>query len=137
VLTTSPAGILVAEALLRRPDLPAAGIAAGVACVTEREYRRHCIRRPDEHHRLHVNVWSWIKTRVPRRREAEFARHPLAAGECYWLHRTGIAGAGTADCRDCHLWKWNGRHPALLEAFVRESGVRGAGGSGTGGPAAG
>ncbi|MFN9367532.1 MAG: hypothetical protein ACK6CT_02015, partial [Planctomycetia bacterium] len=67
-----------------------------------------------------VNHWSWLKTNVPSRREAEFARHPRAAAEAYWLHRAGTAGAGVADGRDCHLWKWTGRQAVLLEAFVRE-----------------
>ena len=55
----------------------------------------------------------------------EFARHPLSPGESYWLHRTGLVGAGPLDRRDCHLWKWNGRHAALLEGFVTERAVAG------------
>jgi hypothetical protein len=94
-----------------------------MAFVTELEYRLWCIRHPDDAHLRHVNHWNWIKSRVPERRSGEFARHPLGADERYWLHRTGTAGAGAANRRDCHLWKWNGRAAALLQAFIREGSV--------------
>jgi hypothetical protein len=123
VITTSPVGIAVAAEQFAGGSLPARAVAGRAAAVTELEYRLWCIRHPDDGYARHVNIWNWIKTRVPPQREAEFARHPLAAGEVYWLHRAGIAGAGRADRRDCHLWKWSGRHATLLEAFVTESGV--------------
>jgi hypothetical protein len=123
VITTSPGGIAVADEQLATGSLPARSLAAQAVAVTELEYRLWCIRQPDDGHRLHVNLWNWIKTSVPPQRHAEFARHPLREGEAYWLHRTGIAGAGRADRRDCHLWKWNGRHASLVEAFVTERGV--------------
>ena len=122
VLTTSIAGIAAAEALLQGGHPVATAERGRIIPVTELEYRLWSIRHPDEHVR-HVNHWSWIKTRVPPQRTAEFARYPLAPGDAYWLHRTGTAGAGAADRRDCHLWRWNGRHAALLQAFVREGGV--------------
>lgn len=122
VIATSPSGV----------PLIAAGLATAgpsvlerTAVVTEREYRLWCIERPDESRRLHVNAWSWIKKRVPPQRHAEFARHPLGAGESYWLHRAGLAGAGAADRRECHLWKWDGRQATLLESSVAERGVDG------------
>ncbi len=123
VITTSPEGIAVAEEQLASKSLPARAVAGHSVAVTELEYRLWCIREPDEGNRRHINIWNWIKTKVPQQRHAEFARHPLTAGEAYWLHRAGIAGAATADRRDCHLWKWNGRQAALLEAFGREGGV--------------
>lgn len=123
VITTSPVGIAVAEEHLARGSLPARALAGRAAAVTEVEYRLWCIRHPEDGHARHINIWNWIKTNVPRQRDAEFARHPLAEGEAYWLHRAGIAGAATADRRDCHLWKWNGRQASLLEAFVAERGV--------------
>ncbi len=123
VITTSPEGIAVAEDQLATGSLPAQAVAGRTVAVTELEYRLWCIREPDEGHRRHVNIWNWIKTKVPRQRHAEFAHHALTAEETYWLHRAGIAGTPTADRRDCHLWKWNGRQAALLEAFVRERGV--------------
>lgn len=123
VITTSAVGIAtVAEQLASGSPLLRALIDRCLA-VTELEYRLWCIRRPDEGHKVHVNLWNWIKKRVPSQRQAEFARHPLGPGEDYWLHRAGLAGAGPADRRDCHLWKWNGRHAALLEANVIERGV--------------
>lgn len=120
VITTSPAGIAVTDEILGRDHPIAREVRPRAVCVTESEYRRWCMRHPDEHHARHVNHWSWIKTRVPRQREAEFARHPLGPGACYWLHRTGTSGAGAADGRSAHLWKFDGRHATLLEAFVVE-----------------
>jgi hypothetical protein len=120
VITTSPVGILVADDLVSTGSPPARALAERVAAVTELEYRLWCIRNPDEHHARHVNLWNWIKTGVPVQRHHEFADFPLADGEHYWLHRTGIRGAGEADRRDCHLWKWNGRHASLLKAFITE-----------------
>lgn len=123
VLTTSDVGIEVAEGLLAGGHPVAAAEARRIVPVTELEYRLWCIRHPDDDYRHHMNHWSWIKTRVPLQRHREFARHPLGQGEAYWLHRAGTAGAGGADRRDCHLWRWNGRHTTLLEAFVREEGA--------------
>jgi len=120
VLTTSAVGIAGAEELLAGGHPLAAAEARRIVPVTELEYRLWCIRHPDEDHRHHMNHWSWIKTQVPLQRHREFARHPLGPGEAYWLHRAGTAGAGAADRRDCHLWRWNGRHAAIVEAFVRE-----------------
>jgi hypothetical protein len=120
VLTTSPVGIEAAAELCAMAGTPASSLRSQVVAVTELEYRLWCIRHPDETFRLHVNHWNWLKTDVPPQRHAEFAAHPLGAGECYWLHRSGTAGTGEADRRDCHLWKWNGRHAALLQTFVRE-----------------
>jgi hypothetical protein len=131
-ITTSAVGIAAVAELLASPTHGLDRLAARAVAVTELEYRLWCIRHPDEGHRLHVNLWSWVKTRVPEQRWAEFARHPLGAGETYWLHRAGVAGAGLADCRHCHLWRWNGRHASLLEPFVQERSVahldRGSGG---------
>lgn len=126
VVTTSPVGINAAERVLAGHPR-AADVWPRLALVTEIEYRRHCMRHADDAHRFHVNHWNWLKTRVPPQRDREFAGHPLAPGECYWLHRTGTSGAGAADRRDAHLWKWNGRHPSFLEAFVSEGGVGGLG----------
>lgn len=132
VLTTTAVGIEAATALCTGSHRGHGGhgghplavsLAPAFAAVTELEYRLWCMRSPDEEHRLHVNHWNWIKTRVPPQRAGEFARHPLGPGESYWLHRTGTAGAGRGDRRDCHLWKWNGHHASLLEAHVREAAV--------------
>lgn len=123
VLTTSAVGIEAAEGLLAGGHPVAAAEDKRIIPVTELEYRLWCIRHPDDEYRCHMNHWSWVKTRVPVQRAAEFARHPLGPGEAYWLHRAGTAGAGAADRRDCHLWRWNGRHATLLQPFVREGGV--------------
>lgn len=123
VITTSPIGIAVVAELLGSQLHGLRPLARCVAAVTELEYRLWCIRQPDDAFRLHVNLWSWVKTNVPEQRWPEFSRYPLGHGEAYWLHRTGVSGAGTADARQCHLWKWNGRHAALLQAFIREQTV--------------
>lgn len=120
VLTTSPVGLEAAAELCAMAGTPAASLRSRLVAVTELEYRLWCIREPDEAFRRHVNHWCWLKTDVPPQRHAEFAAHPLGPGECYWLHRTGTAGAGTADGRECQLWKWTGRHAALLQASIRE-----------------
>lgn len=125
VLTTSAAGMAAATAVLESAGDLAALVGNRLVAVTELEYRLWCIRSSDDTHRFHANLWNWIKLRVPLQRAAEFSRHPLSTGESYWLHRTGVAGAGPLDRRDCHLWKWNGRHAALLEAFVAERAVAG------------
>ena len=122
VITTSPVGIAAAERVISGHPR-SADVGPRLAVVTEIEYRRHCMRHADDRHRLHVNHWNWIKTRVPPQRAAEFVRHRLGEGEAWWLHRTGTAGAGEADRRDCHLWRWNGRHAALVEPFIREGRV--------------
>lgn len=123
VVTTSAAGIEAVTGLLSASPEFAAVAGNRLVPVTELEYRLWCIRRPDAGHLLHLNLWSWLKTRVPPRRWHEFAAFPLGAGEAYWLHREGVAGAGSLDRRESHLWKWNGRHAALLKAFVAERGV--------------
>jgi hypothetical protein len=123
VVTTSPVGIAVADELTATGSLPARSLVRELVAVTERTYRLWCIAHPDPRHRHHVNVWNWIKKKVPEQRHAEFARHPLRPGEAYWLHRAGIAGAGSADRRDCHLWKWTGQQAVLLEAFITERNV--------------
>lgn len=123
VLTTGGSGIEAAAALLAGGHPVAEAEAARIIPVTELEYRLWSIRSPDPGHARHLNHWNWIKTRVPPQRAREFARHPLAPGESWWLHRTGTAGAGAVDRRDCHLWKWNGVHAALVEPFIREGRV--------------
>jgi len=123
VITTSAVGIAAVEEMLASvPDL-AALAGDRLESVTELEYRLWCIRSPDEGFIHHVNVWNWIKMAVPAQRWAEFSDYPLAEGEAYWLHREGCSGAAALDRRGCHLWKWNGRHAALLRAFVTERSV--------------
>jgi hypothetical protein len=119
VITTSPAGLAAAEEILGRADPLCEQWRARSACVTEREYRLWCIRHADPDHLLHVNHWSWIKTRVPEERWPAFARWPLGPGEAYWLHRTGTSGAGP-ERRLCSLWKWNGTAAVLLAPAIDE-----------------
>lgn len=119
VITTSPVGIGVVDEALARDEPLRASLRERIVAVTEREYRDWAQAAPDPDHRLHVNHWSWVKTSVPRARHDEFAFHPLALGESYWLHRVGTTGCG-AERRTCHLWKWNGTVATLLQPFVTE-----------------
>lgn len=123
VLTTSASGIDLAATLVGVDSPVAAQLRLRLVCATEREYRAWCMGHPDGRHRWHVNHWSWIKTRVPSRRDREFSRHPLGPGERYWLHRVGTVGSGPRDGRTTHLWKFDGRHAVLLEADVDEARV--------------
>lgn len=120
VLTTSPAGMAAVTSLLAGSTGLALIADSRIISVSESEYRLWCIEHPDDAHRLHVNLWSWVKTRVPRQRWSEFAAHPIRDGEAYWLHREGLAGAGSLDRRASHLWRWDGSHASLLQAFVVE-----------------
>ena len=119
VITTSPVGGAVADDTLARHEPLMADLRGQVVAVTEREYRDWTKPHPDPDHLLHVNHWSWVKTAVPAARRQEFARHPLGAGETFWLHRTGTTGCGT-ERRFCHLWKWNGRAASLIQPFIHE-----------------
>lgn len=119
VITTTPIGCVAATNLLDRNDPLMRELRGRFACVTELEYRRFCMRHPDENYRLHIAHWSWMKTRVPPPWRPRFERWPLLAGECYWLHRTGTAGAGR-ERRSSHLWKWNGTTASILRPFVDE-----------------
>lgn len=119
VVTTTAAGCAAMAELLDRDDPLVCQLRGRFACVTELEYRRWCMRHPDDDYRLHIAHWSWMKTRVPPRWWPRFARWPLNEGECYWLHRTGTAGAGR-ERRSSHLWKWNGTTVAILKPFVDE-----------------
>lgn len=119
VITTSPAGVsAVADTLVRGEPLMAS-LRGQVVATTEREYREWTKTYPDPAHLSHVNHWTWVKTAVPEVRRQEFARHPLGAGETFWLHRTGTTGCGL-ERRFSHLWKWNGRTASLIQPFIDE-----------------
>ena len=119
VITTSPVGVAADAETLARDEPLMMSLRGRVVAVTEREYRAWTKPHPDPDHLFHVNHWSWLKTAVPEARRQEFARHPLAPGEVFWLHRTGTAGCG-GERRFCHLWKWNGRNASLIEPFIDE-----------------
>ena len=120
VITTSPVGLAVVDETLLRDEPLMRSLRERVVAVTEREYRGWTKDHPDPGHRLHLNHWSWIKTRVPEARRHEFAAYPLSPGEQHWLHRTGTSGCGR-ERRSCHLWKWNGTSAALLKPFFPET----------------
>lgn len=132
VLTTSPVGIEAAAEWLAGGGPAAARTRGRLVVVTERDYRLWCIRHPDPDRLTHIAVWSWVKTRVPPQRWHEFAAHPLGEGERYWLHRTGIAGAGAADHRSCGLWKFTGRDAVPLAESLVERVASALGGSRSG-----
>jgi len=119
VITTSPVGINVVDETFARDEPLRASVREQIVAVTEREYRDWTKANPDPDHLLHLNHWSWVKTSVPAARQGEFAAHPLAAGEAFWLHRTGTTGCG-AERRFCHLGRWNGASAALVRPFIAE-----------------
>jgi hypothetical protein len=119
VITTSPVGLDVVAETFARDEPLRASVREQIVGVTEREYRDWTKTLPDLSYRLHVNHWSWVKTSLPAARHGEFAAHPLAAGEAFWLHRTGTTGCGL-ERRFCHLWRWNGTAATLLQPFVAE-----------------
>lgn len=123
VVTTSPVGIPALEEILDAAIPIAREVRPRIVPATEKDYRSWCMRHPDDRHLLHVNHWSWVKTRVPAQRDAEFAAHPRRDGEAYWLHRVGTAGAGRLDGRATHLWKFTGRQAVLLAPFIVEGRV--------------
>lgn len=120
VLTTSGPGGDAARAFLESAGPVGGHLAERLVITSELAYRLWSSQHPDPDHRLHVNLWSWVKTRVPPQRDAEFVAYPLRPGERYWLHRTGLTGAGPADHRVCHLWKFDGTRPTLLAAAIVE-----------------
>lgn len=114
LLTTTPHGLDAAvEAVTGSPQT--------IACLLEVEYRRWCRLRPDDAMHHHVTAWNWVKTRVPEVRQAEFADQPLAEGEAYWLHRTGMAGIADEEHRTTALLAFDGRRSRLLAASVVET----------------
>ncbi len=120
VITTSPVGLAVVDETLLRDEPLMRSLRERVVAVKEREYREWTKDHPDPDHQLHLNHWSWIKTRVPEARRHEFVAYPLSLGEQHWLHRTGTSGCGR-ERRFCHLWKWNGTSAALLKPFFPET----------------
>ena len=117
VLAACAPGVAAAEEVLAGCDDP---LTRSIACVREVEYRLWCIRHPDAAYSLHVNPWSWIKAPVPLARWGEFRHFPLVPGECYWLHRYGLAGEPALESRQCDLWKWDGRQAAQLAVGIVE-----------------
>jgi hypothetical protein len=116
VLTTSPVGLDVAADLLATL---APGEAARFLAVTEKVYRGWCMQSPDDDHRLHRNLWSWLKAPLPAARRGEFARWPIGRDDVYWLHRQGGQDADHA-WRTADLYRWDGVEATLLATDVEE-----------------
>ena len=116
VLTTSAVGIDVAADLLA--TLPPADAERFLA-VTEKVYRGWCMKSPDDDHRLHRNLWSWLKAPLPAVRRREFARWPIGPDDAYWLHRQGGQDADQA-WRTADLYRWDGVEAVLLATDVGE-----------------
>ncbi len=114
LLTTTPLGLAVAGQLLTnsRHD---------VICLLEVEYRRWCRLQPDDAMQHHVTAWNWVKTHLPKVRQGDFPAFPLAPGEQYWLHRTGIAGVSPEEIRNTALLAFNGTTSRLLAASTVET----------------
>jgi hypothetical protein len=116
VVTTSPPGLAAWSDLISRLPAP---IAERVATATEIEYRGWCMRSPDEAHRLHAMVWSWIKAPLPPQRRPDFAAFPIPASADYWVlrygHTTADEGGHSAD-----LFSWDGAVATRLATGITE-----------------
>ena len=116
VVTTSPPGLAAWNDLISRLPTP---LAQRVATATEIEYRGWCMRSPDESHRLHAVVWSWIKAPLPPQRRPDFAAFPIAESADYWVlrygHTTAEEGGHSAD-----LYSWDGAVATRLATGITE-----------------
>lgn len=116
VYTTSSSGLgAAAEVVASLPE----PVRERVAIATELEYRFWCMRSPDEPHRLHGSLWSWIKAPLPPQRRRDFARYPIAETASYWLLRYGFAMQGD-EWRSADLYSFDGVNTHLLATGVRE-----------------
>ena len=116
VVTTSPPGLSAWDHLIA--SLPAP-LAERVATATEIVYRGWCMRSPDEAHRLHAVVWSWIKAPLPPQRRADFAPFPIAESADYWVLRYGYSGGGEGE-PSADLFAWDGTAARLLATGINE-----------------
>ena len=116
VVTTSPPGLAAWSDRISRLPAP---IAERVATATEIEYRGWCMRSPDDSHRLHAVVWSWIKAPLPPQRRPEFASFPIAASADYWVLRYGHTSA-TEGSHSADLYSWDGAVATSLATGVTE-----------------
>lgn len=114
LLTTTPLALATAERAVA--DDP-----RGIVCVLEVEYRRWCRLEPDDAMHHHIAAWNWVKTTLPKVRQADFPAHPIRPGEQYWLHRTGIAGTTAEELRNTALLAFDGTHSRLLAASTVET----------------
>ena len=116
VVTTSPPGLAAWNDLISRLPTP---LAQRVATATEIEYRGWCMRSPDESHRLHAVVWSWIKAPLPPQRRPDFAAFPIAESADYWVLRYGHSGGGEGE-QSGDLFAWDGAVARLLATGITE-----------------
>lgn len=116
VVTTSPPGLAAWSDLIS--GLPAP-IAERVATATEIEYRGWCMRSPDESHRLHSVVWSWIKAPLPPQRRPDFASFPIAESADYWVLRYGHTSASEGG-HSADLYSWDGAVATHLATGITE-----------------
>ena len=116
VVTTSPPGLAAWSDLISRLPTP---LSQRVATATEIEYRGWCMRSPDESHRLHAVVWSWIKAPLPPQRRTDFATFPIAESADYWVLRYGHSGGGEGK-HSADLFAWDGAVARLLATGITE-----------------
>ena len=82
----------------------------------EDEFQSCPARLTDPGYKWHIHFWSYVSPTLDPKVEAEArARHPIADGCVYWLHREGTLWAANAGRGADHLWKWDGEKPELLE----------------------
>lgn len=116
VVTTSPPGLAAWRELIAR--FPAS-LAERMTAATEIEYRGWCMRSPDEAHRLHAVVWSWIKAPLPPQRRADFPSFPIPDSADYWVLRYGHSGGGDGE-HGADLYTWDGAQATCLATGITE-----------------
>lgn len=116
VVTTSPPGLSAWDDLISRLPTP---LSQRVATATEIEYRGWCMRSPDEDHRLHAVVWSWIKAPLPPQRRPDFATFPIAESADYWVLRYGHTSANEGG-HSADLFSWDGAVATRLATGISE-----------------
>jgi hypothetical protein len=107
VFTSEQPGLVAANEILEESP-------PTIAFLYPDEFTRWTRRHPDTDYRWHVHTWSFFAA-LDADTAQRAAKHPLAAGETYWLHKEGTMCGPLFGRGGDHLWKWDGSEPALIE----------------------
>lgn len=90
--------------------------------LSAESYEEFIAQHPDHTFRWHVRYISQISTSLENGDAVQAAaEYPLAAGECYWLHREETDLAILFGRYYSHLWKFDGGNVTLLEGVFRQA----------------
>ncbi len=104
VFTSTSPGLMVAQRINRDMLLH-------VTSLYPAEYRQWLHLHPDAHYQYHFHLWSHFITRL----YIENTLYSLNNNEQYWLHTEGMMCGPKFGRGADHLWKWDGKTPALLK----------------------